>query len=56
MEQKIFRQIDPHNTALVFIDLIQGNFTLYYLVGKRQGTPEEAATQLLDIFFNGINI
>ena len=55
IEEKIFRSVDPKETALVFMNLIQGNFALYYLVGKRPDTPEKAAARLLDIFFNGIN-
>ncbi|HPH97091.1 MAG TPA: TetR/AcrR family transcriptional regulator [Anaerolineaceae bacterium] len=55
MDEGIFRSLDPKDTALVFMNLIQGNFALYYLVGKRPDTPEKAASRLLDIFFNGIN-
>lgn len=56
MNEGIFRTLDPKDTALVFMNLIQGNFALYYLVGKRPETPEKAAVRLLDIFFNGINV
>jgi AcrR family transcriptional regulator len=55
MEEKIFRVVDPKDTALVFMNLIQGNFAMYYLIGKRPETPEKAAARLLDIFFHGIN-
>lgn len=56
IEEKIFRPVDPTETALVFMNLIQGNFALYYLIRKRPDSPEKAAARLLDIFFNGVNI
>jgi len=55
IEMKLFRPIDPHATAEVFMIMIQGNFAMLYVTGKRSESPEKAAAQLLDGFFNGIN-
>ncbi|MHC1781820.1 MAG: TetR/AcrR family transcriptional regulator [Anaerolineaceae bacterium] len=51
----IFRQIDPSETAAVFITLVQGNFARFYLTRMRFDTPENATEVLLKVFFNGIN-
>jgi len=50
-----FRPVDPKDVTMVFMTLVQGNFALYYLLGRRLETPEVAAARLLDVFFNGIN-
>jgi len=55
MRTGIFRPIDPHETALVFMTLVQGNFAMFYVTGRRAETPELAAARMLDVFFNGIN-
>ena len=54
IEAGIFRAVDPKEAALVFMTMIQGNFALYYLLGKRLESPEGAASRLLDVYFNGI--
>lgn len=54
MEMKIFRPLDPDDTALVFLTMIQGNFALAYLTGIKAETPEKGGQRLLDVFFNGI--
>jgi AcrR family transcriptional regulator len=55
MVMGIFRQIDPSETAAVFITLVQGSFARFYLTRMRFDTPENATEVLLKVFFNGIN-
>ncbi|MBN1370656.1 MAG: TetR/AcrR family transcriptional regulator [Anaerolineaceae bacterium] len=54
IESGTFRAVDPKEAALVFMTMIQGNFALYYLLGRRLESPEVAASRLLDVYFNGI--
>ena len=54
MQTGQFREIDARATALTFLNMIQGNFSMYYLTGLRVDTPERTADRLLDVFFNGI--
>jgi AcrR family transcriptional regulator len=54
IEMKIFRPVNPHETAAVFLTMIQGNFARFYLTRMRFESPEKAADELLKIFFNGI--
>lgn len=55
MAMGIFRQIDPHETAIVFLTLIQGNFARFYLTRLRSESPKKAVDELLNVFYNGIN-
>ena len=54
IEAGTFRVVDPKEAAVVFMTMIQGNFALYYLLGRRLESPEAAASRLLDVYFNGI--
>jgi AcrR family transcriptional regulator len=54
MAMGIFRSVEPHETAAVFITMIQGNFARFFLTRMRPGTPEEATEALLKVFFHGI--
>jgi hypothetical protein len=54
IEAGIFRTVEPKEAAVVFMTMIQGNFALYYLLGRRLESPEVAASRLLDVYFNGI--
>jgi AcrR family transcriptional regulator len=54
MEMKIFRPVDPADTAQVFMTMIQGSFSMVYVAGARAESPEKAAERLLNVFFNGI--
>jgi TetR/AcrR family transcriptional regulator, cholesterol catabolism regulator len=55
IDMGIFRAVDPHDTAAVFLTMIQGNFARFYLTRMRFETPEKAADEMLKVFFNGIN-
>lgn len=55
IEQGIFRPVDPEDYARVLLSMIQGTFTMYYLINERAETPEIAADALLDVYFKGLN-
>ncbi len=55
MAMGIFRQIDPRETATVFLTMIQGNYARFFLTKMRYSNPQEATEALLKVFFNGIS-
>lgn len=55
IKQGIFRLVDPVNTARVLMTMFQGTFAMAYLMNERPQTPEQAATALLDVFFQGLD-
>ena len=55
IEQGIFRPVDPVNTARVLMTMIQGTFSMAYLINERAQTPQQAAAALLDVFFKGLD-
>jgi len=55
IEQGIFRPVDPVNSARVLMTMIQGTFAMAYLINERAQTPQQAATDLLDIYFQGLD-
>jgi AcrR family transcriptional regulator len=56
IERGIFRPVDPMQTARVFMTMIQGSFAMAYLTGDRTTSSQQAAANLLDIFFQGIEL
>ena len=55
IEQGLFRPVDPVNTARVLMTMIQGTFSMAYLINERSQTPQQAAAALLDVFFQGLD-
>lgn len=54
-EQGIFRPVNPTDAARILLTMVQGTFAMAYLVGERPQSPEETATRLLEIYFQGID-
>jgi AcrR family transcriptional regulator len=55
IEQGIFRPVNPVDTARVLMTMIQGTFAMAYLINERAKTSQQAATALLDIYFQGLD-
>lgn len=55
IEQGIFRPVNPADTARVLMIMIQGTFTMTYLINERAQTPQQAAIALLDVYFRGLD-
>ncbi len=55
IKQGIFRPVNPVDTARVLMTMIQGTFAMAYLINERAQTSQQAATALLDIFFQGLD-
>ncbi len=54
IEQGIFRPVNPTDSARVLMTMIQGTFSMAYLINERAQTSQQAAAVLLDVFFQGL--
>jgi AcrR family transcriptional regulator len=55
VDAKIFRPVDPRQTARILFAMIQGTYAMSYLAGTRIASPEKTAQAILDIFFQGLD-